>query len=220
MLPHTGSQGQRTRLFARYNLAASFATARGALAAGPPTLAADVGLPLTTGIRLLFALFVAVAMLVAILALHLSPAVELPAAESTSSRAIDWPGRIRELVPPLGRSRQIVLRLAALFTVDALAGGLVVQHLLVHYFSVRFGVPLDVLAVLFVGASTLPALSFLIAVPLARRLGLLNTLVFTHRPSNVLLALVAVIPLFPVAALVLLARHAHDTLAGGGFWLR
>jgi len=91
--------------------------------------------------------------------------------------------------------------------VDAFAGGLTVQSLMTLYFHLRFGVPLAPLAALFFAANTLSALSFLAAAPLARRFGLLNTMVFTHLPSNVLLALVAVMPTFPLAAAVLLARQ-------------
>lgn len=89
----------------------------------------------------------------------------------------------------------------------ALAEGLVVQSLMALSFHLRFGVPLGPLAALFFAANTLSALSFLAAVPLSRRIGLLNTMVFTHLPSNVLLALVAVMPTFPFAALVLLLRQ-------------
>ena len=98
-------------------------------------------------------------------------------------------------------------RLTALFSVDALAGGLVVQSLMALYFLQRFGIPLTTLSVLFFGANFLSALSFLVAVPLARRFGLLNTMVFTHLPSNVLLILVAFAPTFPIAATLLLVRQ-------------
>jgi hypothetical protein len=114
----------------------------------------------------------------------------------------------QRLVPRLARSRGIVWRLTVLFSVDALAGGLVVQSLMVLFFHLRFGVPLTTLSVLFFGANLLSALSFLAAVPLARRIGLLNTMVFTHLPSNVLLALVAFAPTFPIAAALLLLRQA------------
>jgi len=102
----------------------------------------------------------------------------------------------------------MVLRLTGLFSVDALAGGLVVQSLMVLFFHLRFGVPLTLLAALFFGANALSALSFLAAAPLARRFGLLNTMVFTHLPSNVILILVAFAPTFPLAAALLLARQA------------
>jgi hypothetical protein len=101
----------------------------------------------------------------------------------------------------------VVWRLTALFGVDALAGGLVVQSLMVLFFHLRFGVSLTILAALFFGANLLSALSFLGAVPLARRFGLLNTMVFTHLPSNVLLLLVAFAPTFPLAAILLLLRQ-------------
>src|SRR5260370_29019689 len=114
----------------------------------------------------------------------------------------------QRLGPRVAGSRGIVWRLTALFSVDALAGGLVVQSLVALFFHLRFGVPLTTLSVLFFGANLLSALSFLAAVPLARRFGLLNTMVFTHLPSNVLLALVAFAPLFPLAAVLLLLRPA------------
>ncbi|HEV2460196.1 MAG TPA: hypothetical protein VGS80_17710, partial [Ktedonobacterales bacterium] len=111
------------------------------------------------------------------------------------------------LVPPLSRSRVIVLRLAALFSVDALAGGLIVQSLMVLFFHLRYGVPLGPLAALFFAANTLSALSYLAAARLARRFGLLNTMVFTHLPSNLLLVLVPLMPTFALAAAVLLVRQ-------------
>jgi len=98
--------------------------------------------------------------------------------------------------------------LAGLFSVDALAGGLIVQSLLVLFFHLRFSVPLVPLAALFFGANALSALSFLAAAPLAHRFGLLNTMVFTHLPSNILLILVVAMPSFPLAALMLLTRQA------------
>lgn len=204
MLPQTCPPAARTRLFARYNLVASFAGALGALAAGLPDAAARAGVPLATGFRLVFGLYVLAALLVALLTARLSPIVE---ARASVRSPHPQPERWRRLVPPLGRSRSIVFRLAALFSVDALAGGLVVQSLMALYFHLRFGAPLSLLAALFFGANTLAALSFLAAAPLARRIGLLNTMVFTHLPSNILLALVPFMPTFPLAAAVLLVRQ-------------
>jgi len=202
MLPQTVATEQRTALFARYNLVATFAAAGGALVAGLPDLLTQTGVPLATGVRLLFGLYSLVALVVVLLVRRLSPKVE-PTIMPARSEATGW----QTLVPPLGRSRGIILRLSALFSVDALAGGLTVQSLMALFFHLRFGVPLAPLAALFFGANTLSALSFLAAAPLARRFGLLNTMVFTHLPSNVLLALVAVMPTFPLAAAVLLARQ-------------
>ena len=98
-------------------------------------------------------------------------------------------------------------RLAGLFSLDALAGGLIVQSLLALYFHQRFGASLGALAALFFGANLLSALSFLAAPMLARRFGLLNTMVFTHLPSSLLLALIPLAPTFPIAATLLLARQ-------------
>jgi MFS family permease len=193
----------RTALFARYNLVASLSAAVGALAAGLPALLMGIGLPFASGIGLLFGMYAVLALVVAGLSLRLSSPVEAPARPPIEEK------RLRQrLAPKLHRSCGIVWRLTALFSVDALAGGLVVQSLVALFFHLRFGVPLTTLSVLFFGANLLSALSFLAAVPLARRFGLLNTMVFTHLPSNVLLALVAFAPTFPVAATLLLVRQA------------
>ncbi|MFL5624050.1 MAG: MFS transporter [Ktedonobacteraceae bacterium] len=203
MLPQTCRPSQRTALFARYNLVATFAGAAGALAAAlPDLLARFFNLPLPLGIRLIFGLYAGLGLVVAWLALRLSPAVEVPARVELPATSL-----MRRLLPPLGNARGIVLRLSALFSVDAFAGGLVVQSLFVLFFHLRFGVPLAGLALLFFAANTCSALSFLAAAPLARRFGLLNTMVFTHLPSNVLLILVALMPTFPLAVTFLLLRQ-------------
>jgi len=107
----------------------------------------------------------------------------------------------------LGRSRGAVLQLAGLQAVDALAGGFIMQSLLAYWFHVRFGAGPEALGALFFGTSLLSALSFLVATRVAERVGLLNTMVFTHLPSNVLLVAVPFMPSFGAAAAVLLARH-------------
>jgi MFS family permease len=193
----------RTALFARYNLVASLSAAVGALAAGLPALLVGIGLPLASGIRLLFGAYAVLGLVVAGLSLRLASPVEAPGRPPIQGQSLR-----RRLTPPLHRSRGIVWRLTALFSVDALAGGLVVQSLMALFFHLRFGVSLTTLSALFFGANLLSALSFLAAVPLARRFGLLNTMVFTHLPSNVLLALVAFAPTFPIAAVLLLLRQA------------
>jgi len=202
MLAQITPPPRRTTLFARYNLFASLSVALGALVAGLPALLTGVGLPLTTGIRLLFGVYAVLGLIVAGLSLRLSLPVERPGRPPIEVQPLR-----QRLAPPLHRSRSIVWRLTALFSVDALAGGLVAQSLMVLFFHLRFGVPLSTLSVLFFGANLLSALSFLAAVPLARRFGLLNTMVFTHLPSNVLLALVAFAPTFPIAAALLLVRQ-------------
>ncbi len=198
---------RRTALFARYNLVASLSVAVGALAAGVPDLVTHVGLSHTLAVRLMFGVYAVLALTVTGLSLRLPSDVEAPRQSPLEPQRL-W----QRLVPQFSHSRGIVWRLTALFSVDALAGGLVVQSLMVLFFHLRFGVSLTMLSALFFGANLLSALSFLAAVPLARRFGLLNTMVFTHLPSNILLILVAFAPTFPLAAALLLLRQALSQL--------
>jgi MFS family permease len=203
MLAQTTSPKSRTALFARYNLVASFAGAFGALGAGLPDLLTSHGVPLRLSLHLFFGVYAAVALVVALMALCLSETTEALLRSSEDEPRI-W----KHLIPNLPHSRGIVWGLTGLFSVDALAGGLVVQSLMVLFFHLRFGLSLSLLGLLFFGANTFSALSFLAAAPLARRIGLLNTMVWTHLPSNVLLILMAFAPTFPLAAVLLLARQA------------
>ncbi len=109
---------------------------------------------------------------------------------------------------PLRRSRGAVLALSALFAVDSFGGGFVVQSFLVYWFRLRFGLSLAVLGLIFFAVGLLQTGSFLVATRLAERIGLLNTMVFTHLPSNLLLAAIPLAPTAPVAIGLLLARHA------------
>ena len=166
MLPQTCAPDRRTALFARYNLAASLAGALGALAAGAPDLLTRAGLPHSVALNLMFGVYAAVALAVALLVARLTPQVEAPRrAPGATSGGGEGRRAWMRLFPPLGSSRGIILRLAGLFSVDALAGALVTQSLLALYFHLRFGVPLSALALLFFGANLLSALSFLVAVP-------------------------------------------------------
>jgi MFS family permease len=205
----------RTAWFASYNLVASFAAALGGLAAALPAELEHVGVGADQSLKVSFGLYALLAVVVAVLAWQLSTHVEAPATryrdtvvqEAPKLRAASPLRRRHQLLPPLPHSRGIVLKLTALFSVDALAGGLVGQTLLALFFHLRFGVPLGVLGILFFSTNLLSALSFLAAAPLARRFGLLSTMVFTHLPSNILLLLVALMPTFPLAALLLLLRQ-------------
>jgi MFS family permease len=197
----------RTALFARYNLVASLAGAIGALVAGLPALLAKVGLPFEMLLALTFCLYALAALVVAWQASRLSAAVEAQSTVAHEQGSL-W----RRLIPPLPHSQGIVARLAALFSLDAFSGALIGQTLLALFFHLRFGADLAMLGTLFFGANLLSALSFLAAPWLARRFGLLNTMVFTHLPSNVLLILVALMPTFPLAAVLLLARQCLSQL--------
>ena len=108
----------------------------------------------------------------------------------------------------LHRSQRVVLRLSALFALDAFAGGFVLAGFITLWFKDRFGVDPAALGALIFGANLLAGLSALAAGPLARRFGLVRTMVFTHLPSNVLLILVPLMPSLPLAAAVLLLRFS------------
>jgi predicted MFS family arabinose efflux permease len=139
-------------------------------------------------------LFVPVGVLGAVVATSLSPSVE---ARSEDRRA-----------RPLTRSRSTVCRLAALFALDSFGGGFAVQSFLVFFLSKKFGLSVEQLGLVFFAVGFLQTASFLAASRLAERLGLLETMVFTHLPSNLLLAGVAVAPNAPVAIGLVLARFA------------
>ncbi len=187
----------RVRVYSWYNLAGSLAIALGGLVVGAaPALLRALGLTLSPP-RVLVWAFTAVALVLALVYRLLSPNVEAARGERTPHVTVG-----------LQESRPAVLRLSMLFGVDALAGGFVIQSLVAYWFSQRFGVTLEQLGLLFFGTNLLSALSFLAAAPLAERFGLLNTMVFTHLPSNLLLISVAFMPTWPLAAGVLLLRHA------------
>ena len=189
---------RRTATFAWYNLTGSIATATGALAAGVAVGALrGAGLPEVAADRAVVFGYAAIGLLLLPVFAMLSPAVEVPPADTSIRRRLG-----------LHRSTGIVARLALLFSLDAFAGGLVIQSLLAFWFHTRFGVPEPVLGAIFFGANILAAISALAAVPLARRIGLINTMVFTHLPSNVLLMLVPLMPTLPLAIAVLLTRFS------------
>jgi MFS family permease len=198
-LSQTLPDRDRTRVFGWYNLAGSLATASGALAAG--FIAQGLqggGASEVDSYRAIVIVYAFIGIVLAALFWRLSPAVEVPVAERTS------------VATRLGlhRSRGIVLRLAALFSLDAFAGGFVMQSLIAYWFQQRFGADPAALGAIFFGANILAGFSALAAARLAARIGLINTMVFTHLPSNVLLILVPLMPTLPLAVGVLLARFA------------
>jgi MFS family permease len=177
-------QARITRGFGVYNAVATLAGAAGALLG---TLPADP--------RLLGGTLAVVGVGGALLATRLPPSVEAPQPEPGT-------GRPR----PLASSRPVVARLAGLFAVDSLAGGLVVQAWIAYWLGIRYGAPTSVIGVVFAAVGLLQAASFLAAPLLAARVGLLRTMVFTHLPSNLLLAAVPLAPTLPIAVGLLLAR--------------
>jgi len=198
-LAQTLPDRERTRVFGWYNLVGSLATASGALAAGLlAQLLQGSGTSALVSYRAIVLGYAAVGIALAILFVRLSPAIEV-----TVVRDVSVATRLG-----LHRSRGIVLRLAALFSLDAFAGGFVMQSLIAYWFHQRFGAEPATLGAIFFGANILAGLSALAAARLAARIGLINTMVFTHLPSNVLLILVPLMPSLPLAIGVLLARFA------------
>ena len=108
----------------------------------------------------------------------------------------------------LHRSRQVVFRLSSLFALDAFAGGLVVQSMVAYWFNMKFGVQPAVLGTIFFAANILAGISALSAAWIAKRIGLINTMVYTHIPSNILLILVPLMPTLPLAITALLLRFS------------
>ncbi|HVC11421.1 MAG TPA: MFS transporter [Burkholderiales bacterium] len=184
----------RTALFARYSLAGSVFGAVGALAAGlPERLHLAVGMTPLGVMRIMFLFYGAAGVFV----WWLYRALPRPPERAAEARQAS-----------LGASRSIVLKLAGLFSIDAFAGGLIVNSLLALWLFKRFGLSLSDAGAFFFCSSVLAALSYLAAVPLARRFGLLNTMVFTHIPSSVCLILAALAPGQAWAIALLLLRSA------------
>lgn len=182
----------RTRLYARYSLLASLAAAVGALAAAAPGwLAARAGIELLTALRLMFVAYAGIGVVLLLLYRRLPQAAAASAAPA-----------------PLGPSRRIVFKLAALFSVDSFAGGLVLNSLLSLWLMQRFGMSLAAAGAFFFWTGLLAAASMLAAPWVARKIGLLNTMVFTHLPANVALIAAAFAPTLPLALVLLSLRAA------------
>jgi MFS family permease len=190
---------RRTSIFAWYNLTGSVATAVGALVTGLAVGFFRGGMAMSEldADRTILLLYAFVGVALAVVFTLVSPAVEVPPVDTSIARRLG-----------LHKSRGVVLRLSALFAIDAFAGGFVIQSLIAFWFHTRYGVPEAVLGAIFFGANILAAISALAAAGIARRIGLINTMVFTHLPSNVLLILVPLMPNLPLAILVLLARFS------------
>ena len=191
---------KRTQTFAWYNLAGSFATATGALIGGAlAQLLQGRGFTPLDSYRAVLMGYTLIGVLLVVLFLLLSQSVEAP----KLTEASPTPGRLG-----LHKSRSVVYRLSSLFALDAFAGGLVVQSMVAYWFNIKFGVQPAVLGAIFFGANILAGISALSAAWIAKRIGLINTMVYTHIPSNILLILVPFMPTLPLAVLALLLRFS------------
>jgi len=195
---------RRTNIFAWYNLVGSFATALGALAGGSLVqLLMDSGVSSLGSYRVIVIGYAVIGAVLGGLFTRLSPAVEIRTVANPSQS----PSASKTLFG-LHRSRRVVLKLSALFSIDAFAGGFVLQSILAYWFHVRFNVQPAVLGSIFFGANILAGLSALSAAWVAEKIGLIRTMVFTHIPSNILLILVPLMPNLPLAIAVLLLRFS------------
>ena len=200
------SDRERTRVFARYTLTGSFATAAGALAGGVMAEGLQhAGWSPLAAYRAVIVLYAAIGLALLVLFARLSPRVEAAAKPAPAAPA-GWAGF------GLHRSRATVLRLSGLFALDAFAGGFIVQSFLAAWLHARFGAGEAIIGAIFLGANVLAGLSALAAAPLARRFGLVNTMVFSHLPSNLLLLAVPFMPTLPLAAGLLFLRFSISQL--------
>lgn len=193
VLAHEATDRERTRTFARYSLVGALAAATGALAAAMPDLVTPLGLDQLTGIKMMFVVYALLGLVGGLCYARIPPQ---PAVEDAPAAAA------------LGPSRHIVYRLAALFSLDAFAGGFVVQSLLALWLFERFDMSLTAASLFFFWAGVLSAFSFPVAAWLSRHIGLINTMVFTHIPSSIALILAAFAPSLPVVLALLLLRAA------------
>ena len=192
------SNEKRTQVFAWYNLAGSFATATGALSGGWLAQALqNNGWTALDAYRIVLTGYAIGGVLLLILFLSLTNSIEVAPQQKDVKRVLG-----------LHRSRKVVFKLSALFAMDAFAGGLIVQSMFAYWFHVRFGIDAGVLGSIFFGANILAGISALLAVPMANKIGLINTMVFTHIPSNILLILVPFMPNLPLAIGLLLLRFS------------
>jgi MFS family permease len=191
-LARRAANRERTRIFARYSLIGAFAAAAGALAASVPDLLMRAGIGGIAGLRIMFYAYAFLGIGAAALYSRLPPTRGEDAAPPA----------------PLGPSRATVYKLAALFSLDAFAGGFAVQSLIALWLFQRFDLSLAAAGTFFFWTNVLSALSYPVAARLAARIGLVNTMVFTHIPSSICLILAAFAPSLPVVLALLLLRAA------------
>ena len=192
MLAHGVADRERTRTFARYSLIGALSMAAGSLAAAAPDFIEQASIARLSAFRLMFYAYAALGLMSVLLYRRL-PHTRLGEARPSA---------------PLGPSRGVVYKLAALFSLDAFAGGFVVQSLLALWLFERFDLSLSAASLFFFWTGTLSAFSYPVAAWLAKRIGLINTMVFTHIPSSIVLILAAFSPNLYLALGLLLLRAA------------
>jgi len=192
MIATSVTDGDRTRVFAHYSLVGALATAAGALAAAAPDLMQSLGLGKITALQVMFYAYAALGVVSAALYAQL-PHAELKAATPAAA---------------LGPSRGIVYKLSALFSLDSFAGGFAVPSLIALWLFERFDLSLTAASLFFFWSNVLTAFSYPVAARLAARVGLVNTMVFTHIPSSLCLIAAAFTPNLTLVLALLLIRSA------------
>jgi MFS family permease len=192
MIARSIADHERTNAFARYSLIGALATAAGALAAAAPDLLGTAGIDKLTAMKLLFYAYAGLGAIIALIYTWL-PHAELKAQAPQAA---------------LGPSRGIVYKLAALFCIDSFAGGFAVQSLIALWLFERFDLSLTAASLFFFWSNVLAAFSYPVAARLAKRFGLVNTMVFTHIPSSLCLIVAAFVPNLTVVLALLLIRAA------------
>ena len=184
---------ERTRIFAHYSLVGALAGAVGALAAASPEFLGRIGIGQLTAIKIMFVLYAILGLAGCLIYMRI-PRRPMP--------------HNNQAPTALGPSRHIVYKLAALFCLDAFAGGFIVQSLLALWLFERYDMSLSAASLFFFWSGVLSAFSFPVAAWLSRRIGLVNTMVYTHIPSSLCLILAAFAPTLPIALTLLLLRAA------------
>jgi MFS family permease len=192
MIARSVADDERTGAFARYSLIGALAAAAGALVAAAPDLLGTVGIDRLTALKLLFYGYAGLGAVIALIYTRL-PHAEMKAQAPQAA---------------LGPSRGIVYKLAALFSIDAFAGGFAVQSLIALWLFERFDLSLTAASLFFFWANVLAAFSYPVAARLAKRFGLVNTMVFTHIPSSLCLIVAAFVPNLTIVLALLLIRAA------------
>ena len=202
---------KRNTVFAIYNMAGTFAMAAGVLLVGLPSVLQqqlqyfDIVLNQIGSIKLLFALYSVLGIVLIGIYLLLSQKIEV---QNNQDKQTDEPKQLIKMSSLTPKSRSIVLRLSGLFAIDSFAGGFMIQSIVSFWFFTRFGADLTTLSYIFSVSGVLTAFSFMAAAKIADRIGLINTMVFTHIPANILIIAVAFAPTLPMAVVLYLLRMA------------
>jgi MFS family permease len=192
-LPATASDRERTMVFAKYNVLQDIGHALGSLLAALPSVLEQHGMAGIAAFQVPIAIYAALSLLPLLAYWRLSSTIEAP--------------RVSRTITISKESRSILWKISALFAIDSVAGGFLTTALLSYFFHERFGVGVEAIGLLFFVARVANAGSHLAAAWLAKRIGLVNTMVFTHIPSSLLLATVPFMPTFPIAAALFLLRE-------------